>query len=57
MLAHTYIHTTGIHRFDLDDRDEVLADDARRCRCIRVGSTSGKFASRAKSASTVNIEI
>ena len=28
------------------------ADDARRCRCMRVGSTSGRFARRAKSERT-----
>ena len=32
------------------------ADDARRCRCMRVGSTSGRFARRAKSERTARAE-
>ena len=35
------------------DREDVLADDARRWRCIRVGSTSGRFARRANNERTV----
>lgn len=31
------------------------ADDARRRRCMRVGSTSGRFASRAKSERTARV--
>jgi hypothetical protein len=37
-------------RAELEDEDE--ADEARRWRCIAVGSTSGSFARRAKSDST-----
>ena len=35
--------------------DDVEVEDARRCRCIRVGSTSGILARRANNDNTVNV--
>ena len=37
----------------LDLEDEALAEDIRRCLCIRVGSMSGMFASLANKDNTV----